>query len=77
MLYYFINAPEVRNYDFFSPEQYNVSLKLLPISLNISLEIQRSFKDHEGPLVRYQLYLVLWEHSTVKFLSDPETTNSV
>lgn len=42
-----------------SPEQHDVSLKLLPISLSISLEIQQSFKDHKGPLAQYQLYLVL------------------
>lgn len=44
---------------FFSPAQHDVSLKLFPISLSISLEIQESFKDHKGPLVQYQLYLVL------------------
>lgn len=51
----------------FSPEEHNFSLKFLPISLSISLEIQGSFKDHEGPLVCYRLYLVLGEqqHSQV------------
>lgn len=36
---------------FFYREQYNVSLKLLPISLSISLEIQGRFKDYERPLL--------------------------